>query len=190
MVPGLPLAGAAARATSSALRVKVLPAPARTTSIALRTRVLADTYSYSYTHRSCRVPSRPSHSTSTRVLSTTARASSSGAKDDGSQRLFSPLVYAAGGLAVTVAGGIKYMHDHVGGTEGLARTMSFYSIAIPKYLEYRLHMFKESPDEVWDELDRETSKQGLEKILELRGFYIKSGQLAAANIGNAFPPIW
>ena len=82
------------------------------------------------------------------------------------------------------------MHDHVGGTEGLARTMSFYSIAIPKYLEYRLHMFKESPDEVWDELDRETSKQGLEKILELRGFYIKSGQLAAANIGNAFPPIW
>ena len=53
-------------------------------------------------------------------------------------------MYAAGGLAVTVAGGIKYMHDHVGGTEGLARTMSFYSIAIPKYLEYRLHMFKES----------------------------------------------
>ena len=152
---GLPLAGAAARATSSALRVKVLPAPHYT-----------------------------------RVLSIAARASSSGAKDDGSQRLFSPLVYAAGGLAVTVAGGIKYMHDHVGGTEGLARTMSFYSIAIPKYLEYRLHMFKESPDEVWDELDRETSKLGLEKILELRGFYIKSGQLAAANIGNAFPPIW
>ena len=150
---GLPLAGAAARTTSGALRMTVLP---------------------DYT----------------RVLSTTVRASSSGAKDDGSQRLFSPLVYAAGGLAVTVAGGIKYMHDHVGGTEGLARTMSFYSIAIPKYLEYRLHMFKESPDEVWDELDRETSKQGLEKILELRGFYIKSGQLAAANIGNAFPPIW
>ena len=126
-----------------------------------------------------------------RVLSTTA-SSSSGKQGgaDGSERLFSPLVYVAGGLAVTVAGGIKYMHDHVGGTEGLARTMSFYSIAIPKYLEYRLHMFKESPDEVWDELDRQTSKQGLEKILELRGFYIKSGQLAAANIGNAFPPIW
>ena len=126
-----------------------------------------------------------------RVLSTTASSSSrkqGGA--DGSERLFSPLVYVAGGLAVTVAGGIKYVHDHVGGTEGLARTMSFYSIAIPKYLEYRLHMFKESPDEVWQELDRQTSKQGLEKILELRGFYIKSGQLAAANIGNAFPPIW
>lgn len=123
-----------------------------------------------------------------RVLSTTA---SSGKQDgDGSQGIFSPLVYVAGGLAVTVAGGIKYVHDHVGGTEGLARTMSFYSIAIPKYLEYRLHMFKESPDEVWDELDRVTSRQGLEKILELRGFYIKSGQLAAANIGNAFPPIW
>ena len=126
-----------------------------------------------------------------RVLSTTA-SSSSGKQGgaDGSERIFSPLVYVAGGLAVTVAGGIKYVHDHVGGTEGLARTMSFYSIAIPKYLEYRLHMFKESPDEVWQELDRQTSKQGLEKILELRGFYIKSGQLAAANIGNAFPPIW
>ena len=128
------------------------------------------------------------------VSNSRALAAASSSTGSGSssrdERLFSPLVYVAGGLAVTVAGGIKYIHDHVGGTEGLARTMSFYSIAIPKYLEYRLHMFRESPDEVWDELDRETSKKGLDKILELRGFYIKSGQLAAANIGNAFPPIW
>jgi len=32
--------------------------------------------------------------------------------------------------------------------------------------------------------------KGLNKILELQGFYVKSGQMAAANIGNAFPPIW
>lgn len=95
-----------------------------------------------------------------------------------------------GGLAVTILGGMKYMHDHVGGTEALARTMSFYSLAIPKYAEYRLHMLRDSPDEVWDALHEETSKQGLEKILELRGFYIKSGQMCAANIGNAFPLIW
>jgi aarF domain-containing kinase len=30
----------------------------------------------------------------------------------------------------------------------------------------------------------------LETMLELRGFYIKSGQICAANIGNAFPKIW
>ena len=72
-----------------------------------------------------------------------------------------------GGLAVTVLGGVKYVHDHVGGTEGLARTMSFYSTAIPKYIEYRMHMILESPDEVWDDLHEDTSKKGLEKILEV-----------------------
>ena len=51
-------------------------------------------------------------------------------------------------------------------------------------------MIMNSPDEVWDQLHRETSQQGLDKILELQGFYVKSGQMAAANIGNAFPPIW
>eukprot|EP00984_Skeletonema_dohrnii_P026132 scaffold15425_cov141-Skeletonema_dohrnii-CCMP3373.AAC.5 len=48
----------------------------------------------------------------------------------------------------------------------------------------------QSPDEVWDELHEETSKAGLDKIMELQGFYVKSGQMAAANIGNAFPKIW
>ena len=51
-------------------------------------------------------------------------------------------------------------------------------------------MLLESPDEVWDELHDETSKAGLDKIMELQGFYVKSGQMAAANIGNAFPKIW
>ena len=47
-----------------------------------------------------------------------------------------------------------------------------------------------SPDEVWDELDNETSKVALEKILELEGFYYKAGQLCASNFGDAFPEIW
>lgn len=47
-----------------------------------------------------------------------------------------------------------------------------------------------SPNEVWDKLHEETSKAGLDKIMELQGFYVKSGQMCAANIGNAFPPIW
>lgn len=89
-----------------------------------------------------------------------------------------------GGFIITIAGGIKYVNDQVGGTEGLERTLSFYSLAVPAYAKYRMHMFLESPDEKWKELDIVTSQQGLEKILELRGFYIKSGQMCAANIGN------
>mmetsp|Transcript_31701 Transcript_31701/g.94856 ORF Transcript_31701/g.94856 Transcript_31701/m.94856 type:complete len:198 (-) Transcript_31701:1392-1985(-) len=98
---------------------------------------------------------------------------------DNSNSLFSYGVF--GGLAVTILGGLKFVHDHVGGTEGLARTMSFYSLAIPKYIEYRMHMMKDSSDEVWDDLHEDTSKIGLKKILELRGFYIKSGQMCAVS---------
>ena len=39
-------------------------------------------------------------------------------------------------------------------------------------------MMLESPDETFDELDERLSQQGLEKILELGGFYTKSGQMA------------
>lgn len=51
-------------------------------------------------------------------------------------------------------------------------------------------MLIDSEEETWEELHKETSLKGLNKILELQGFYVKSGQMAAANIGNAFPPIW
>lgn len=91
---------------------------------------------------------------------------------------------------MTVAGGIHYFHDHFGGTEGLWRSASFYSFAIPKYVVYRWHMWRESPDHVWQELDQDTSSGALDKILELEGFYIKCGQMAASNIGDAFPEIW
>lgn len=73
---------------------------------------------------------------------------------------------------------------------GLVRSASFYSLAIPKYVQYRYHMYNGSPDDVWNHLDKETSQVGLEKLLELKGFYVKCGQMAAANIGNAFPEVW
>lgn len=95
-----------------------------------------------------------------------------------------------GGLCITIVGGIKYINDHVGGSEGLKRTASFYSLAIPAYIQYRTHVILQSPDEIWYELDKDVSQKGLEKILELGGFYIKSGQMCAANIGNAFPKVW
>ena len=37
-----------------------------------------------------------------------------------------------GGFVITTAGGLKWFHDHLGGTEGLQRSISFYSKAIPK----------------------------------------------------------
>lgn len=102
----------------------------------------------------------------------------------------SPWYPIVGGLVITIAGGIKYCHDLFGGMEGLERAAAFYSLAIPRYVQYRFHMVKESPDEVWDSLHTETSQDALNIMLQLKGFYIKSGQICASNLGNAFPDIW
>lgn len=114
-------------------------------------------------------------------------ASSGSSSADSLKSIWIPII---GGFLVATAGGMKYIHDHVGGTEGMKRSISFYSLAIPKYMEYRWHMWNDSPDHVWEQLDKDTSRVGLLKLKELRGFYIKCGQICAANIGNAFPSIW
>jgi hypothetical protein len=113
-------------------------------------------------------------------------SSSVGKKDDRIGVLY-PLV---GGLVVTVAGGIKYFHDHFEGTDGLIRSATFFRFAVPKYLEYRRHTYQKSPDEVWDELDKETAARALDLAYDLEGFYYKGGQMVAANMGGAFPQIW
>lgn len=95
-----------------------------------------------------------------------------------------------GGLVITVAGGIKFVRDELGGFEDLRRAAVFYKFGIPKYLKYRYLMYMQSPDEEWDELDRVTATEGLKIAMELEGFYIKSGQVVAANLGDAFPQIW
>ena len=59
---------------------------------------------------------------------------------------------AGGGIVVITTGALAYVNSHVGGGDGLSRTISFYSLAIPKYIEYRMHMIMESPDDVWDRL--------------------------------------
>jgi hypothetical protein len=113
--------------------------------------------------------------------------SSAATNRNGTMSLWYPVV---GGFVVTCAGGLKYMHDHLEGSEGLIRSLSFYRFAIPKYLEYRYHSYMKSPDDVWEKLDRETSARGLELAYELEGFYIKGGQMCATNIGGAFPEVW
>lgn len=75
------------------------------------------------------------------------------------------------------------MNNHVGGSDGLARTVSFYSLAIPKYIQYRAHMIMQSPDEVWDELHKETSKAGLDKIIELRSL-LSRGEMYIQTYSN------
>jgi aarF domain-containing kinase len=99
------------------------------------------------------------------------------------------IVLGGTGLAGT-AFLVRYFHDHFGGGEGLQRAVSFYSVAIPKYLQYRYYQMYESDKQIWEELDSVTSQQGLAKILELKGFYVKCGQMAASNIGDAFPKVW
>jgi aarF domain-containing kinase len=119
-------------------------------------------------------------------------ASSSSSSTNGNKKR----VWIAAAAALGVGGAsatayvVHYVHDHFGGTEGLNRAFHFYSLAIPKYAVYRYHQWRGSPSSVWEELDRETSKQGLECILQLKGFYIKCGQMAASNIGDAFPVVW
>lgn len=126
-----------------------------------------------------------------RSLSIAATPSEGSSRSQGNQRRPRYVMPIVGGLVLaTTLGGIKYFHDHVGGTEGLFRSLSFYSVAIPKYLVYRYHLWRDSPDHVWEQLDTETSQVGLKKILELHGFYIKAGQMCASNIGNAFPQVW
>jgi aarF domain-containing kinase len=102
----------------------------------------------------------------------------------------SPSKVLLGATLLGTAATYAYLHNHLGGSESLTRTASFYSLAIPSYLHYRYHQLVDSSDFTWEELHKETSARGLNKILELQGFYVKSGQMCAANIGNAFPPVW
>ena len=141
------------------------------------------------THRNLNLGTRRTQSTMSKneVIATT---NANNMDSSGMRPMLKYSLMATGGAITVGAVIVKLMHDEVGGTDGLKRTASFYSLAIPAYIEYRTHMMLNSSEETWDELDRRTSAQGLEKILELGGFYIKSGQMCASNIGNAFPRIW
>lgn len=136
----------------------------------------------------------PSHCR--RWLSTSAAAAEAAALSSGRghQKTKAPtyrwLFAASVGAASGTAYAVHYFHNHFGGREGLSRAVTFYSVALPKYAVYRYHQWRESPAAVWEQLDRETSQQGLDIILQLKGFYVKCGQMCASNVGDAFPVIW
>jgi hypothetical protein len=73
-----------------------------------------------------------------------------------------------GGFAA--GGGLAYSfseREWTGKLESIYRSLSFYSVAVPRYLIYRYHLWRGSPDHVWESLHRETSDMALKKILEL-----------------------
>jgi len=120
-----------------------------------------------------RVLTKTTHNTNhTRTINGTRRFLSSSSSSKSTNTTKWALGIVGGGTVLTI-GTVAYINNHVGGSEGLQRTTNFYSLAIPKYIEYRYHMIRESPDEVWDKLHEETSKLGLDKIMELQGFYVK-----------------
>ena len=121
-----------------------------------------------------RVLSKTTHNTNhtTTINGTRHRYLSSNSSSKSTNTTKWALGIVGGGTVLTL-GAVAYINDHVGGSEGLQRTINFYSLAIPKYIEYRYHMIRESPDEVWDKLHEETSQLGLDKIMELQGFYVK-----------------
>ena len=75
-------------------------------------------------------------------LSYRSMSSTSPKKKIGENNLMTLVYGALGGLVITVFGGVSYMTYHVGGTDGLKRTISFYSLGIPGYLRYRYLMWR------------------------------------------------
>ena len=81
------------------------------------------------------------------------------------------------------------------GLNGLSRAVTFYKTGIPAYVRYKMLQSsngthsKEDVD-AWETAHKEESAKGLDVILKLKGFYIKTGQIVACNIGNAFPKTW
>ena len=95
------------------------------------------------------------------------------------------------------------MH-HEFGPETLPRMASLYTIAIPGLLAYKkvqliddewrklfgLAVDEDAVARSYQALHDEWAPKGLAKILELRGFNLKTGQMVASNFANAFPRTW
>jgi hypothetical protein len=97
---------------------------------------------------------------------TRVASSSSAASASSSRRRIWPTLMTVGGFAA--GGGLAYSfseREWTGKLESIYRSLSFYSVAVPRYLIYRYHLWRGSPDHVWESLHRETSDMALKKIL-------------------------
>lgn len=106
---------------------------------------------------------------------------------------------AAASTLVGCGAGTYYISEQVGGWDNLARSMSYNTLAVPGFIAYKYTDWRTKPERgvsledrnaAFLELDRKYSKLALEKVNELKGFYIKNGQMIANNVGDAAPPLW
>jgi aarF domain-containing kinase len=84
-------------------------------------------------------------------------------------RLFRP-----GVAALTLAGSSFLLYDDI---ESITRPLIFWKRMFPIYLEYRITQFKSTSDLEWKRLHEKYAPQVLDIILDLRGIYIKMGQV-------------
>lgn len=95
---------------------------------------------------------------------------------------------AIGSISVTTVGVVLF-REFIG-PDNFDRTVSFYNVAGPGYLIYKITDLQtrslppSERTEKFEKLHKIWAPRALDKILELRGFYIKVGQMAASNIGN------
>mmetsp|Transcript_61199 Transcript_61199/g.167794 ORF Transcript_61199/g.167794 Transcript_61199/m.167794 type:complete len:569 (+) Transcript_61199:296-2002(+) len=109
------------------------------------------------------------------------------------------MLRAIGGAATVGGAAASYVAVDTFGYDNLKRSMSYNQVAIPGFVAYKYTDWKTKPERgvspeernaAFAKLDEEWAGKALEKIYELRGFYVKNGQMIAGNVGDAAPPIW
>ena len=121
--------------------------------------------------------------------------------------LLSPLRAAGGAALLGLGGGAAYAYSQFKrefGEEALPRLVAAYSVAIPGFAAYKatqlrrerlprllgLPVDEAAASAAYEALHEEWAPRGLEVILRLRGFNLKTGQMVASNFGNVFPEKW
>lgn len=112
------------------------------------------------------------------------------------------LSLAVGATLGGTAAGCAYVHVAYG-PDTLPRLLRVYRDAIPAYCDYRLVQLKDDgkiprflegilpiAEGGYEELHQKWAPIMLKAAFEMRGFFLKGGQLVASNYGNAFPRLW
>lgn len=140
------------------------------------------------------------------VTSLSSSSSSTSGSSSGSS-FFTNVARAFAFTSILSVGGITAfaLHfQHENGEEALPRLLHAYRYAIPAFIQYKsVDLFQERlPAYFGREVNREEVEKAYEalhqlhapvmyeKFLELRGFFLKNGQMIANNFGDSAPPFW
>jgi aarF domain-containing kinase len=108
-------------------------------------------------------------------------------------------IVSAGGVAA-----FAYNFQQENGEEALPRLVHAYRYAIPAFIQYKsvdvfqerlpayfgLKVDREEVEKAYEALHQLHAPVMYEKFLELRGFFLKNGQMIANNFGDSAPPFW